>query len=284
MAVLRYDGNEKLIFYTFVTRVSIIELPQRIAALPRELRQEIVGHVGGLSMAIVRNVVFGTEIPWHRFVDAYVIYTSGIMFFKWVYENGTGVVRFFQAAKVGDPDVVKFLIDGGRTHSICDGLAAGGHLELLKLAVFQKCQWSVNTCIYAAMEGHLDVLKFICFLYVSGKVIPNLDKRVCLAAAKHGHLEVLQWLRSMDCPLDETICAAAAEGGHLAMLQWARSPDIGCPWDTSTCAMAAAEGRLELLQWARLNGCPWNFDTIFNARFRGHKAVLEWAIANGCPQ
>eukprot|EP00605_Chrysophyceae_sp_TOSAG23-4_P001353 GSChrysophyteH1.ASY1.ANO1.1472.1 assembled CDS len=40
------------------------------------------------------------------------------------------------------------------------------------------------------------------------------DEETCLSAAIHGHLHVLQWLRCQDppCPWDEKTCRVAAEG------------------------------------------------------------------------
>ncbi|CAN0425465.1 unnamed protein product, partial [Laminaria digitata] len=35
--------------------------------------------------------------------------------------------------------------------------AKGGHLEVLKWARSQKCQWNEQTCMVAAEGGHLEV-------------------------------------------------------------------------------------------------------------------------------
>jgi hypothetical protein len=70
----------------------------------------------------------------------------------------------------------------------------------------------------------------------------------CVYAAQNGHLDVLQWARQNGCPWDEETCAFAAQNGHLDVLQWARQN--GCPWSVSTCAFAAENGHLHVLQWA----------------------------------
>ena len=46
-------------------------------------------------------------------------------------------------------------------------------------------------------------------------------------AAMEGHLEVLQWAHANGCPWDAGTCMFAAKGGHLKVLQWARAN--GCP-------------------------------------------------------
>ena len=60
---------------------------------------------------------------------------------------------------------------------------------------------------------------------------------MCTYAAMHGHLEVLKWLRDNDCPLNLRTSSCAAEGGHLDVLKWLR--DNGCPWDDETRQHAA---------------------------------------------
>ena len=113
------------------------------------------------------------------------------------------------------------------------------------------------------------------------------DKRVqprftCMYAARDGHLEVLKWARRNGCPWDEKTCAEAARGGHLEVLRWAR--ENGCPWDEMTCARAANGGHLEVLQWLRQNGCPWDSYTCMFAAEGGELEVLQWALQNGCPE
>ena len=59
------------------------------------------------------------------------------------------------------------------------------------------------------------------------------DEDTCKYAALGGHLEVLQWLREQEppCPWDEDTCLGAADGGHLEVLKWLREQEPRCPWD-----------------------------------------------------
>ena len=50
-----------------------------------------------------------------------------------------------------------------------------------------KCPWDSNTCAYAAMNGHFDVLR---------------------------------WARDYDCPWDVDTCTFAAMNGHLEVIKW----------------------------------------------------------------
>ena len=104
---------------------------------------------------------------------------------------------------------------------------------------------------------------------------------ICVYAAAEGHLEVLKWVRQNGCPWNKRTCAYAALGGNLEVLKWARQN--GCPWDNLTCENAARGGHLEVLKWARQNGCPWDEFTSFYAEKEGNLEVLKWARENGCP-
>ena len=60
---------------------------------------------------------------------------------------------------------------------ICEGAAAGGHLEVLKWLRENECPWNYT----------------------------------CRDAALGGHLEVLKWARENGCPWNERKCTIAAE-------------------------------------------------------------------------
>jgi|AntAceMinimDraft_5_1070358.scaffolds.fasta_scaffold05463_4 hypothetical protein len=108
----------------------------------------------------------------------------------------------------------------------------------------------------------------------------ELDERLCSYAAVGGHLAVLKGLRDAGCAWDEDVCECAASGNHIDVLQWARLQ--GCPWNGKTCGAAAASGLIETLQWVRTNGCPWNANTCARAARTGNFEVLRWARENGC--
>ena len=55
------------------------------------------------------------------------------------------------------------------------------------------CKWNSDTCYYAALGGHLEVLKWArdngC----------EWGKDTCYFAARNGHLDVLKWARENGC-------------------------------------------------------------------------------------
>jgi len=58
--------------------------------------------------------------------------------------------------------------------------------------------------------------------------IISWDVKTCINAASNGHLELLKWARANQCPWSEETCAYAAQGGHFELLKWARMNE--CPW------------------------------------------------------
>ena len=59
------------------------------------------------------------------------------------------------------------------------------------------------------------------------------DEETCCYAVLGGHLNVLTYAHENGCPWDERTCCYAAEGGHLDVLKYAR--ENGCPWDMEEC-------------------------------------------------
>ena len=173
-----------------------------------------------------------------------------------------------------DPEVIKRVLYVAARH---------GYLEVFEKYWSQGPQeklsklWDERTCSWAALGGHLEVLKWL-----RAKGCP-WGTTTSTGAAFLGHLEVLQWMRAQDppCPWDSRVCYSAASKGHLEVLRWARSQ--GCPWDEEVPYAAASCGRLEVLRWARSQGCPWDGRATRVAAMHGHLKVLKWLIKEGCP-
>jgi hypothetical protein len=136
--------------------------------------------------------------------------------------------------------------------TVCTFIAKGGSVEALRWARERGCPWTVTTCAWAAMGGHLAGPGACCPprhpMQLDRRLLSqfkrsSMVKRVsCFTRPQH--LEVLKWAREHGCPWDATTCKHAANGGHLEMLQWARERD--CPWDAQTCSWAAIGGHLEV--------------------------------------
>ena len=140
-----------------------------------------------------------------------------------------------------------------------------------------QCPWNEETCITAALNGHIECLK-----YAHENGCP-WDDWTCLSSAKNNHLECLKYAHKNGCPWDNWVCYWAAKYGHLECLKYAH--ENGCPWNDLTCAEAAKNGHLECLKYAHENGCLWyrESNTCPNAAANGHLDCLEYAHKNGCP-
>ena len=57
----------------------------------------------------------------------------------------------------------------------------------------------------------------------------TLDDRSCTLAAMNGHLEVLKYLHEKGCEWNEYACTNAAMNGHLEVLKYLH--ENKCPWD-----------------------------------------------------
>lgn len=64
----------------------------------------------------------------------------------------------------------------------------------------------------------------------------------CSYAALNGHLEVLKWARENGCPWDKNACLFEALSGNPEVLKWAR--ENGCPWDEFIFTSATDNGHL----------------------------------------
>ena len=103
----------------------------------------------------------------------------------------------------------------------CSRSATRGHLECLRYAHEQGCNWSQTTCEHASRAGHLECLRY---------------------AHENG------------CPWNVITSRSACLEGHLECLRYAHEHD--CPWDAWTGWCTTEYGHLECLRYCLENGCP----------------------------
>ncbi len=76
----------------------------------------------------------------------------------------------------------ELFVAGYRIDYCCDAAARAGHLEVVKWARANGCNWGAQTCAFAAEKGHLKILK---------------------------------WMHENGCEWDAETCRTAAEGGYV---------------------------------------------------------------------
>ena len=221
---------------------------------------------------------------------------------QWAHDNGCPWSRDTTAwasrgARGASLKCLRYALEQGCEYDgeeMVSSAAGAGHIEHLAfLHDIWEVPYTTQTCLTAAMNGQLEVLKWLrqreppcpwgagcCAL--STLVQHKGDNEDNIA---DGAIEQLQWLRSQDppAPWDETTCINAARWAWAALV-WARSQSPPCPWDERTSTIAALHS-LKKLQWVRAQDppCPWDEDCCEVAAFRGDLETLRWAVEHGCP-
>ena len=159
-------------------------------------------------------------------------------------------------------------------------------LELLKWAREVKhCEWNAMTIAAAAAKGNLEMLKY-CF----SNDCPYDEKQACKHAAIEGHLDCLRFLFDKVKPSRETVEEAsrrAAGKGHTDILKYCVEERKIFDVVKLSCVTAAAKfGQLDcikyLIEEARAPLDQWFY--IASARYDEHTECVNYLQEKGCPE
>jgi hypothetical protein len=128
--------------------------------------------------------------------------------------------------------------------------AVNGHLDCLRYAHENGCQWHISTTGYAASKGFIDCLKYA---HQNGA---QLNVFTTVGAAANGHLDCLSYAHKNGCVWDESTTWWAALNGHFDCLRYAH--ENGCDWGEKTPEKAAENRTFDCLRYAIENGCPYD--------------------------
>ena len=137
--------------------------------------------------------------------------------------------------------------------------AEQGNLEMVKYCVANECPIDEFACAYAALKGHLEVLK-----YLREEVKAPWNSYTANGAAQNGHLHILEYLveRKYD-QFVEDACWCAAKYGHLDCLKYLHET-AKAPWDSEAVREAQESNQTECLQYLLDNNCPlpegWSYE------------------------
>jgi len=209
------------------------------------------------------------------------------------------------AAELGKLEVMKLLANKGyrcESSDTCRQAAGNGHLDCLKFAYENGCEWDVQTHVAAATGGHLHCVKYAfveglawhesvseaaaqnnqleCLKYVLQKGCPASEK-VTFEAAKAGYLECLRCALDFGCVISSQSCTKAAAGGYIDSLRLLH--DHGAEWDETAPREAAQHGHLVCVQYLREHGCPWDASAPDAAARLGHLEILRYLMHHYCP-
>ena len=161
----------------------------------------------------------------------------------------------------------------------CVRVAKTNKLELLKwIREEKKCDWDYRTINMAAYQGNLEMVKYC----VANKC--PMNEYACARAAVNGHLECLKYLREeAEAPWDWRIATWAAQNGHLHILEYLVERKFDRYYNLA-CTRAAMNGHLDCLKYLRETAkAPWNEFAVRDAHYYKHPECLQYLLDNNCP-
>ena len=162
--------------------------------------------------------------------------------------------------------------------SFCEKVAKTNKLELLKWAREEKkCEWDKYTINGAAEKGNLEMVK-----YCVANECP-INEWTCAYAALNGHLECLRYLREeVKAPWDFYTAAWAARNGHLHILEYLVERKYG-KYNGDACLWAAKNGHLDCLKYLHETAkAPWHYWAVRYAH-ENQPECLQYLLDNDCP-
>lgn len=186
---------------------------------------------------------------------------------------------------------------------ISDCAASVGNLECLEYA--NKCvgiRWNENTCLAAAENGHVNILKY---LYENGC---KWDCRIIIDAILRDNIEILKYAVENGCPWRGDESYFVSMFGSFECFKYihenifelnyymfilaitynddekiAYLMENKCPFNDKVCSAAALNGYLNVLKYLHENNCRWDERTCLKAARSGNLECLKYAHESGCP-
>ena len=161
----------------------------------------------------------------------------------------------------------------------CWKVAQTNKLELLKWAREEKkCEWDKWTICGAARRGNLEMVK-----YCVANECP-IDEGACAEAAVNGHLEVLKYLHEeAKAPWDYWTAKCAAGNGHIHILEYLVEHKYD-KYNGDACEFAAEKGHLDCLKYLHETAkAPWDYRAVRDAHENKHPECLQYLLDNNCP-
>ena len=168
----------------------------------------------------------------------------------------------------------------------CREVVLTNKLEFLKWArEVKQCQWDEVTMNVAARTGNLEILK-----YCISNHCPCDEEASCKHAAIEGHLDCLRFLFAKvksSRETEEQVARQAAAYGHLDILKYfVEERRIPEEVKSDCMATAAWHGRLDSLKYlVEKAKVPLNdWEDIAYARYYEYPDCLNYLLEKGCPE
>ena len=163
----------------------------------------------------------------------------------------------------------------------CWEVAYTNKLELLKwIREEKKCEWDYRTITAAADQGNLEMVKYC----VANECPIDINRNACACAALEGHLEVLKYLHEeVKAPWDSLTARWAALNGHLHILEYLVERKFD-KYSGFECQCAAKNGHLDCLKYLHETAkAPWDEDAVIYAHNNNQTECLNYLLDNNCP-
>ena len=132
--------------------------------------------------------------------------------------------------------------------------AEQGNLEMVKYCVANECPIDEWACAYAALNGHLECLK-----YLREEAKAPWDSDCLIGRLKMVIFTYSNILLSVSMiNIANGVCRMAAENGHLDCLKYLHET-AKAPWDEDAVREAHYNNHTECLQYLLDNNCPLPF-------------------------
>jgi len=282
----RLNRNEvKFLYGVNAETRALIKRSSRERELKKEFRVEEMSSISTLEFAWENRSFKGSDWDETDFCSG-VARTNKLELLQWIreekkcaWDGKTSAV----AAEQGNLEMVKYCVANRCPINAwaCANAALNGHLDCLKyLHEVVKAPWDSKTAYGAATNGHLHILE-----YLVERKYDQYDEYVCAYAASNGHLDCLKYLHEVaKAPWGSGTAYRAAEYGHLHILEYLVERKYD-EFDESACANAAENGHLNCLKYLHEEAkAPWGSGAAVRSAHRyNHPDCLQYLLDNDCP-
>lgn len=218
--------------------------------------------------------VCGIRFSTHKLKIERVMSLGNIETWEYLHESGADIISdeaIKCAANNGPLNVVKYLHENGADIKACTSLFMC-EIKNDKIVSEKKVTTSNQVIVYAAMNGQLDIVKY---LHENGADIEKDDNNALEMAARNGHLDVVKYLHENGADVDK--CSAlevAATHNHMDVVKYLYENGASIKEHCSgmTSLILAERGELEALKYLHENG----MDIMV-----ADGAAILWAVCAG---
>ncbi len=160
-----------------------------------------------------------------RFISAVSAFTNNLEFIKWIPNR-----KYCHEGGANNSNIAFYAIAGGNLDVLLWALHSGGH---------EWKYYDKEDVIITAKVANLNIPN------INNLTGCNWDKQTTATAALNGHIDVLKWLIKNGCSWDETVYINAMKNNHYKIAKWIMSMNDWKPLDEHTYPYIEIDGYLQ---------------------------------------